>query len=735
MRPAIARFAGHPRFVGWTLLAAAFHDLGKAATGFQQMIRGGPRWGERHEVLSIGFLAPFAGDLGEEAVGWISAAVLSHHRDAEDIAAWYGPNSGYGDPTLFSAFIETLKPEDCAIVTQWLARDLLPAVAQVAANSGFQCFAVPQASSLGDTGLSPAFIRERLDSYQQLTQQFASYLSHPGPEAARLGIALRGALVMADHAASAGYCGLPPSPLGVPPSVYARAHLDEDSLREHQRLARSCTTPALLRAPTGSGKTEAALSWSEAMRPQRDPAARLFYVLPYQASMNAMYDRLVSRYGFPREQVALSHSRALQALYAREMAADEHATTATARARHLADLARLHRCAIRILSPYQLLKAAYRLKGYESILVDLAGADIIVDEVHAYEPARAALILTLFRHLAQQLGVRFFVMTATLPGLLRDRIQTLIPNLQAICASEDDFARFRRHRLRVLDGGWAEQAIADRVAAAVRDGKCVLCCCNTIRGAQEVRHHLVRLLNRPVELLHGGFNARDRNCKEQALTGSGLPPVLVATQVVEVSLDVSFDTAFTEPAPLDALLQRFGRVNRRPRQGELADVHVLTQPDDGQGIYDPVLVSNTLGLLRDKDGEVIDEAQTCHWLDLTYTPDVAHRWCTEFDAAAEDFQRTLEDLAPFQSDPDLENAFYQSFDGVDVLPACLEDEYRALADQHPLQATQLLVSISYRRFRQLRTQGLVRPTTPGEPPVVDIPYDGDTGLTFPPSGE
>ena len=38
---------------------------------------------------------------------------------------------------------------------------------------------------------------------------------------------------------------------------------------------------------------------------------------------------------------------------------------------------------------------------------------------------------------------------------------------------------------------------------------------------------------------------------------------VVATQVVEVSLDISFDLMITEAAPLDSLIQRFGRVNRR----------------------------------------------------------------------------------------------------------------------------------------------------------------------------
>lgn len=718
-RPAISSFAGHPCFTQWALLAAAFHDLGKAATGFQQMLLGGPRWGERHEVLSVGFLAPFADRLGEEAVDWISAAILSHHRDADFIAERYGVYTGPPDMDPFPGFVAQVAPEDYGAVMAWLLDDLLPGIPNL-----IDCGGLPKPSAL-----SADFIRARLDAYQRRARDFSSYLDHPGFGDVRLGVALRGVLIMADHAASAGHTELPPSPLGLPPPIYERIGLGPEALRGHQREASHCMSSALLCAPTGSGKTEAALSWAEAGRPSRDPAARLFYVLPYQASMNAMYDRLVQRYGFPPEQVALSHARSLQALYARETAAAEDPSTAAARARNLADLSRLHRCALRILSPYQLLKAAYRLKGYESILVDLAGADLIVDEVHAYEPERAGLILGLFGFLAQTLDARFFVMTATLPTLLRRRLSAFLPDLEHIQASAEDLAQFRRHQVRVCQSEWADDSTLNLIAAAVESGQSVLCCCNTIRNAQELRQLLANRLGRRIELLHGGFNPRDRNRKEKALTSAGVPPLLVATQVVEVSLDVSFDTVFTEPAPLDALLQRFGRVNRKAVAGRIVDVHILTHPDDGQGIYDPALIANTLALLREENGRVIDEALTSQWLDRIYTPDIAARWNESFDHAARDFQRgVLDTLAPFQSDKTLEEHFYQAFDGIDVLPACLEPEYRALAADSPLQATELLVPISFSRLARLRRAGLVYERDTSDAPVVDLPYSPEDGL-------
>jgi CRISPR/Cas system-associated endonuclease/helicase Cas3 len=72
-----------------------------------------------------------------------------------------------------------------------------------------------------------------------------------------------------------------------------------------------------------------------------------------------------------------------------------------------------------------------------------------------------------------------------------------------------------------------------------------------------------------VELFHGRFNMQDRMGKEKTIrekTGTNSDKrssvVLVATQVVEVSLDIDLNTIYTDPAPLEALVQRFGCINR-----------------------------------------------------------------------------------------------------------------------------------------------------------------------------
>ncbi len=734
LRPGIARYAAHPRFAQWLLLAAAFHDLGKAATGFQQALRTDERWGERHEVLSLAFLQPFTHVWDADTRRWVAAAVVSHHRDADEVDRRYGPWVGPADLDPFPGVIAQLQVPDAERILAWVTGELLPWVADLlTGEAADEVRGACPASTALDHAVAAAFVRECLRDYRRRVRASAELCDAADGADRSLGLALRGALITADHAASAHVGDLQPSPLALSPPVSERIGIPPSHLRSHQRALAQVAGSVLLTAPTGSGKTEAALLWAGAPRAARDPAARVYYVLPYQASMNAMYDRMIARYGLAESVMGLTHGRALQALYARQAEADE-ATHAAPVARALAQLARLRRSAVHILSPYQLLKAAYRLPGYEAQLVDLVGADIVVDEVHAYEARRAGLIVSLFGYLAEQLGVRFCVMTATLPEVLRRRLIAAIPELQLTAASADDFALFRRHRLRLHESALEEDATLAAIADTVRAGRSVLCCCNTVRRAQAVRASLAERLGHPVELLHGRFNARDRNLKERRLTGgvgADRAPLLVATQVVEVSLDISFDTIHTEIAPLEALLQRFGRVNRVPAAGHIADVHVHAPPDMDAGVYDEALVRNTRALLTDLDGEVIDESLTSEWLDRTYAGEVGETWEREFTRAADEFRRfVLDDLYPFQSDASLEEDFYRAFDGVDVLPACLLPEYRELTVDEPLRAATLLVSVSHRQLGRLRAAGRVSQEGATGTLVVDAPYDSDCGLSF-----
>ncbi|MFN3374895.1 MAG: CRISPR-associated helicase Cas3', partial [Chloroflexus sp.] len=244
---------------------------------------------------------------------------------------------------------------------------------------------------------------------------------------------------------------------------------------------------------------------------------RLFYTLPYQASMNAMYERL--RRSFGDQAVGLQHGRAAQALYARFREGEEWSAAAARRVQWEKNLNILHARPIKVLSPYQLLKALFQLRGFEAMLADYAHAAFIFDEIHAYEPERLALITGLMRYLREQFAARFFVMSATFPQLVRDRLNAALGDIALISATPATFARFRRHCLHLRNGELTDPATINEIVAAVRDGKQVLVCANTVARAQELRDKLAQagLHDDQLMLIHSRFTYGDRNRLEQAI--------------------------------------------------------------------------------------------------------------------------------------------------------------------------------------------------------------------------
>ncbi|WP_298483307.1 CRISPR-associated helicase Cas3' [uncultured Chloroflexus sp.] len=728
------QLAGPARLWHCLYWAAFLHDFGKAARGFQYRLRGGPVWPHRHEVLSLAFVDAIAHGFSDDEQRWLVAAIVSHHRDEAEIAKSY-PLGMRNDPLV--ELCNEVDASTIGLLADWLA---------TCAN--------PWRNALGLAVVvdkiepRPVIIdAKRVRYWLQLYHDWVAELEHD--YAARLpGILLRGLITTADHIASAHLPQLPEPITESWQALASRLLPAGQQVYDHQRQSAGASgQSALLMAPTGSGKTEAALYW--AFGDGSHPPARIFYTLPYQASMNAMYDRL--RHSFGEDAVGLQHGRAAQALYARFRDGDEWSATAARQVQWEKNLNTLHARPLKVLSPYQLLKALFQLRGFEAMLTDYTHAAFVFDEIHAYEPERLALIIGLMRYLRQQFAARFFVMSATFPKIIRNHLQTALGNAPMISATPEIFERFRRHRLHLRDGEITDQTTVEEIVAAVRNGKQVLVCANTVARAQEMRDKLAQagLHDEQLILIHSRFTYGDRNRLEQTIrkycAGGAVnrPPLaLIATQVVEVSLDIDLDVAYTDPAPLEALLQRFGRVNRRGTKG-ICPVYVFRQPTDGQGVYgrdrDPNrsghIVRVTLAELEQHDGEIIDEAVTNEWLDRIYAdPVLSQQWSDAYQRMAQQVERIISGLRPFQSDEQREDDFERMFDGVDVLPQCFERDYiNLIVAEKFIEANDYLISISKQRFAILRNQGKLLPaeeTGRRRVWVAQLPYDSRNGLSF-----
>ncbi|MFN3309638.1 MAG: CRISPR-associated helicase Cas3', partial [Anaerolineales bacterium] len=689
-------------------------------------------WGaHRHEVLSLPFLCWFEDSFSEEQSLWVIAAILSHHREPLELKELYPPPEE-GEQDELVELIGRFSERTLQALWRWLD----------ACGSAWI-----KSLHLSCYPIQPLRLVDRAQAVERVSQEGAAFTRlslsrylrwiiklEPSKERSTLLTALmilRGSVIQSDHSASA-HVGERPLLQIQPQKILEKYQLDHRNLYDHQRRAAQVVGSTLLIAPTGSGKTEAALLWAAA----QPRAARLFYTLPYQASMNAMKQRLSRLFG--DFSVGLQHGRGLLALYRLLMEREYDPAQAAHTARWMKNLAELNYPPVRIFSPYQMLKAIYRLKGFEAQLTDYYNALFIMDEIHAYEVTRLAMILRMMQYLKENYQASFFIMSATFPSLIRQWISEALGEVNFITAEPALYQRFQRHTVRFRSGD-----LLDHLACAIKEaeaGKSVLVVCNTVARAQQAYHTLSTRLapSSQVLLIHGRFNQRDRAKKEksiQDLCGRNSlkreSVILVSTQVVEVSLDIDLDVLFSDPAPLEALVQRFGRVNRTGRKGSQAEVHVFSEPSDGQGIYFSELIRRTLSILRSHDGKTLDENRVNHWLDQIYADRVAEQWEQNYRKSVIEFEEAcLNTLRPFHTVNHIENQFHRLFDGIEVLPESLFEEYEANLEREPITAEELLVPLRWGHYHMLANKGLIRAGDRQLPPVVMTTYTAELGLSF-----
>ncbi len=415
-------------------------------------------------------------------------------------------------------------------------------------------------------------------------------------------------------------------------------------------MMRSITGAALLivETPMGSGKTEAALAAADIVLRERG-ALGLYYALPTQATANQMFGRMEAflrrNPGVDQGELHLIHAyAALQPAYeelrATSVDGGEGDLTASdwfaGRKRGL-------------LSPFavgtvdQALMAALRSKHHFVRLFALAGKVVVIDEVHAYDTYTSTLLENLLRWLAQ-LCCTVILLSATLPPSKRQALvgawrkdasfdaPPRYPCVIGLGTTGNAQVRevygipqqpYRLEPLRVAkERRW--EAISELVTARIEPGGCAACILNTVGEAQALFNRLRHdpaLADAVLVLFHARFPLRQRLDIERLLeTHFGKPEnagdhrphraVVVATQVLEQSLDVDFDLMVSDIAPIDLLLQRAGRLHRhdRPRPPGLEDATLFVlQPDlhvarpdlkPSDYIYAPELLLKTALLLE-----------------------------------------------------------------------------------------------------------------------------------------
>lgn len=417
--------------------------------------------------------------------------------------------------------------------------------------------------------------------------------------------AWRGLLMAADHMASAleSKSDLPLDKLFIKPNLtfynrynafYPLSLISADDKRRH----------TIVTAPTGAGKTDFLL---------RRCKGRIFYTLPYQASINAMYDRIKNDLKDTDAQVYLLH--AASNLKVKDGKLEERIMQ-----RHVG-------ASVKIMTPHQMASVVFGIKGYESMALDLRGCDVILDEVHTYSDTIQAIVLRIIEILVK-LDCRVHVGTATMPSVLYNKILALLGgcnNVYEVKLQQPILQTFDRHRIYKLD---SMDGSYDIISKAVDSNQKILIVCNQVKRAQILYEDLSdQYPNIDRMLIHSRYKRYDRARLEDLLKNGfnnmkNKPCIVVSTQVVEVSLDISFNIMITECAPIDALIQRFGRINRKRTAetiGHYKPIYVIAPPEDKDEArpYTGEVLKSTFDILPDS-GNVLKETSVQELLDKVY---------------------------------------------------------------------------------------------------------------------
>ena len=434
-------------------------------------------------------------------------------------------------------------------------------------------------------------------------------------------------------------------------------------------LASKQTSPYLMivEAPMGQGKTEAAL-YAADMAMCRGLARGMYIAMPTQATGNAMFMRVLNDYLKHRGHqgklnLQLVHGDALLAQMAEakegeipefnpKSIGDEGDVEAqswfTAKKRPL-------------LAPFgvgtidQSLLSVLQTKHWFVRLFGLAGKVVIFDEVHAYD-AYMSTILERLLHWLAEVDCTVILLSATLPEARRKALAkaysgrddveckrypriTLAkprhyPDVQTDGPACAEIPMGEPHFIDLRFAPTDLPSLSATLGHQLEHGGCAVVICNTVNRAIEVYEHLRDHLKEIECLL---FHARTlrmwrREREEEVLRKFGkggkqadgtyanphrpLRAVLVATQVVEQSLDLDFDLMVSEVAPVDLLLQRSGRLHRHPRLRPagleiprfivLCDAETVGAPPESFGksiefVYDRYVLLRTWLALRKRD--------------------------------------------------------------------------------------------------------------------------------------
>lgn len=431
----------------------------------------------------------------------------------------------------------------------------------------------------------------------------------------------------------------------------------------------------IIEAPTGSGKTEAALAMASKLL-NGNAVDSIVFALPTQATANAMLQRIEDvadkifdggvnvvlahgKSGFNKNFIAIKNK---EVDFASEDDSFVQCTNWLSTSRKRAFLGQIGVCTID-----QVLLSVLPVKHYFMRSFGLGKSVLIVDEVHAYDSYMYGLLTEVLRE--QKLsGGSVILLSATLPfsqksklieawGYHEDQkktnsypLVTHIPNdnmtlLELDDADKPEIFNVFLNKTYSNNLTYNSKSISN-IYEDAKKGAVIGVICNLVADAQFVAKQLHEIDNGAfdIDIFHSRYRFYDRLEKENNVIkkygkkSERKGKILVATQVVEQSLDLDFDCLYTQLCPIDLLFQRIGRLHRherkRPSQFEKPTATIILPEkelefgDSGKYVYQNLRAMwRTQKLLAEVDQIQFPDAYR-EWIEQVYDD---NPWEIEYD--------------------------------------------------------------------------------------------------------
>ena len=424
-------------------------------------------------------------------------------------------------------------------------------------------------------------------------------------------------------------------------------------------IVRPASERVILNAGCGEGKTAAALLFAQKLLNQ-NRIDRIIFTLPTKFTANNLSRDLTEKYAIAEELIGITHGDASEFLRQRLHETENQQTEQEIDEDEIENLVMaqvfengIYAKPITISTVDHLIMSLYH--GYrfaDRAFSNIASSLVVFDEVHYYEKHTMGAIAETMRRLTE-LQIPHLVMTATIPSAVHNELDTLVKNqpykfqrapaiIQGTSKPKTPF-EIEMLSQTLIDEN--DKSVSDELLELVAQNidRRQIIFANQVARAKQIYQTLADSgITENLICYHSGFISKHRNEKEKIIRTlfksleernptevealeyrdfhNTHACILVSTQVSELSLDISADVMYSEIAPIDSIVQRGGRLNRKgesPIQGNYVHRMYIAPPYESERACLPYDL-DTLQRSSEVFGQHYTFQNACDWVNVVY---------------------------------------------------------------------------------------------------------------------